>query len=70
MHCSRGKADGSKLPKDRSSVRSGNLTIKSIKKEDHGVYECVIENEIATLVATTLLLVNSESLITVYGLND
>ncbi len=53
------KSDGTKLPKDRASIRSGNLTIKSIKKEDHGTYECVLENEIATLVASTLLLVNS-----------
>ncbi len=52
---------GSKIPRDRSYIRSGNLTIKSLKKEDHGKYECVLENEIATLVASTLLLVNSKS---------
>ncbi|XP_054162906.1 protein turtle homolog B-like isoform X2 [Oppia nitens] len=53
------KADGNKLPKDRAFIRSGNLTIKSIKKEDHGIYECILENEIAILIATTLLLVNN-----------
>ncbi|CAG2164487.1 unnamed protein product [Oppiella nova] len=52
-------ADGSKLPKDRAFIRSGNLTVKSIKKEDHGQYECVLDNIIATLVTTTTLLVDS-----------
>lgn len=56
------QADGSKLPKDRSFVRSGNLTIKSIRKEDHGKYECVMENIIATLVTATALLVDSNRL--------
>ncbi|CAL1272285.1 unnamed protein product [Larinioides sclopetarius] len=51
------RADGSKLPRDRAMIRGGNLTIKGLKKEDHGRYECVLENEIATLVTSTLLLV-------------
>ncbi len=54
------KADGSKLPKDRAFIKSGNLTIKSIRKEDHGKYECVLENIIATLVTTTTLRVDSK----------
>ncbi|XP_054162943.1 protein turtle-like [Oppia nitens] len=53
------KTDGSKLPKDRTFIRSGNLTIKSIKKEDHGKYDCVLDNIIATLVTSTTLLVDS-----------
>jgi len=53
------QADGGKLPKDRSFVQNGNFTLKAIKKDDHGKYECVLENEIATLVTSTLLLVNS-----------
>ncbi|XP_015783497.1 protein turtle isoform X3 [Tetranychus urticae] len=53
------KADGSKLPKERAFIRGGNLTLKSIKKEDHGRYECVLENEIATLVTSSLLNVDS-----------
>ena len=44
-------------------MRSGNLTIKSIKKDDHGKYECVLENIIATLVTTTTLLVDSNDYI-------
>ncbi|XP_035210600.1 protein turtle-like isoform X3 [Stegodyphus dumicola] len=51
------RADGSKLPRERAMIRGGNLTIRGLKKEDHGRYECVLENEIATLVTSTLLLV-------------
>jgi hypothetical protein len=40
-------------------VHGGNLTIKTLKKEDHGGYECVLSNEIATLVSSFLLLVDS-----------
>ena len=55
------QADGSKLSRERSSLRAGNLTVKLLKKEDHGRYECVVANEIATIVAETLLIVNSKS---------
>ncbi|XP_055945123.1 protein turtle-like isoform X2 [Argiope bruennichi] len=51
------RADGEKLPRERAIIRGGNLTIKGLRKEDHGRYECVLENEIATLVTSTLLLV-------------
>lgn len=51
---------GGKLPKDRATIRHGNLTIVSIKKEDHGKYECILENEIATLVAAATLHVDSK----------
>ncbi|KAG8194491.1 hypothetical protein JTE90_013246 [Oedothorax gibbosus] len=51
------RADGTKLPRERALIRGGNLTIRGLKKEDHGRYECVLENEIATLVTSTLLLV-------------
>ncbi|XP_071040186.1 protein turtle [Parasteatoda tepidariorum] len=51
------RVDGSKLPRERALIRGGNLTIRGLKKEDHGRYECVLENEIATLVTSTLLLV-------------
>lgn len=54
------QVDGSKLPRERALIRGGNLTIRGLKKEDHGRYECVLENEIATLVTSTLLLVESE----------
>ncbi|KAG8193648.1 hypothetical protein JTE90_024012 [Oedothorax gibbosus] len=51
------RADGEKLPRERATIRGGNLTIKGLRKEDHGRFECVLENEIATLVTSTLLLV-------------
>ncbi|XP_023242478.1 protein borderless-like, partial [Centruroides sculpturatus] len=54
------KADGKKLPRDRTFIRGGNITIRGLRKEDHGQYECVLENEIATLVTSTLLLVESK----------
>ncbi|XP_022243932.1 protein turtle-like [Limulus polyphemus] len=51
------RADSKKLSRDRSSQRNGNLTIRTLKKEDHGRYECVLQNDIATLVTSTLLVV-------------
>lgn len=53
------RAGGQKMPKDRVVVDQGNLTIKQLKKEDHGKYECVLENEVATLVASTILRLDS-----------
>lgn len=50
----------SRLARERSTLRAGNLTIKLLKKEDYGHYECVLENEIATIVASSLLVVNSK----------
>lgn len=35
------------------------MTLRSIQKEDHGRYECIIQNEVATLVTSSLLLVES-----------
>ncbi|XP_067143840.1 protein turtle-like isoform X3 [Centruroides vittatus] len=53
------RADAKKLPRDRTEVIGGNLTIRGLRKEDHGTYECVLENEIATLVTSSLLLIES-----------
>ncbi|CAM1297979.1 IGSF9B (predicted) [Pycnogonum litorale] len=53
------RANGRSLPKPRIIIRGGNLTLKGLKKEDYGHYECVIQNEVATLVTSTLLLVES-----------
>ena len=53
------RAGGAKMPKDRVIIDQGNLTIKSLKKEDHGKYECILENEVATLVASTVLRLGS-----------
>ncbi|XP_076321273.1 protein turtle homolog B-like isoform X2 [Tachypleus tridentatus] len=51
------RANSKKLSRDRSTQRNGNLTIRTLKKEDHGRYECVLQNDIATLVTSTLLTV-------------
>ncbi|KAG1679580.1 Protein turtle [Nymphon striatum] len=51
------KADGRELPKGRWSINDGTLSLKGLKKQDHGHYECVLMNEIATLVTSTLLIV-------------
>ncbi|XP_022245546.1 protein turtle-like isoform X2 [Limulus polyphemus] len=51
------RADGRKLSKDRSTQRYGNLTIRTLRKEDYGCYECVLQNDVATLVTSTLLIV-------------
>ena len=48
------------MSRDRASLRAGNLTIKLLKKEDHGQYECILENEIASIIARTMLIVNSK----------
>ncbi|XP_064471157.1 protein turtle-like isoform X2 [Ornithodoros turicata] len=53
------RVDAKKLPKNRHSINKGKLTIKSLQKEDHGRYECVLQNDVATLVTSTLLLVES-----------
>ncbi|XP_022658535.1 protein turtle-like [Varroa jacobsoni] len=53
------RADGKPLPKQRHLLYKGNLTLRSIQKEDHGRYECIIQNEVATLVTSSLLLVES-----------
>lgn len=51
-----------KLPSDRSELRGSHLYLHGLRKEDHGRYECVIENEVATLVAPTMLYVDGKLL--------
>ena len=54
------QSDGAALPADRSQQQNGNLIITNLRKTDHGAYDCVLENEVATLVATATLLIESE----------
>jgi hypothetical protein len=49
-----------KLPSDRSEYKNSYLHLHNLRKEDHGRYECVIENEVATLVASTMLYIEGE----------
>jgi hypothetical protein len=51
--------DAKELPKERSRIEGGNLTIAPLRREDHGYYECVVSNEIATVVRSTLLVVQN-----------
>lgn len=45
--------DGVRLPPKRTSILNGELTIENLRKSDHGVYECVVSTEVATIVART-----------------
>lgn len=54
------QADGSVISSDRSIRHGGTLKLFNLKKSDHGIYDCVLENDVATLVATTTLLIESE----------
>lgn len=49
-----------KLPADRSEYRDSHLFLHGLRKEDHGRYECVLENEVATLVASTMLYIQGK----------
>lgn len=43
------------LPLDRSEFKNSHLILHNLRKEDYGRYECVVENEVATLVASTII---------------
>ena len=45
------------LPRDRTELSEGNLTLKAVQKQDHGYYECHVKNEIMDLVAVTKLFI-------------
>ncbi|XP_035721778.1 protein borderless-like isoform X1 [Vespa mandarinia] len=49
--------DGSPLPRDRTIITGGNLTIERIQEQDRGLYQCAASNEAATVVADTELMV-------------
>ena len=46
-----------RLPKDRSKVMKGNLTIYNVTKKDRGTYICKAENILGSVTATTQLMV-------------
>ncbi|XP_070548082.1 protein turtle homolog B-like [Ptychodera flava] len=52
------KADGTE-PADRAYYNNGRLTISYLRKEDHGKYECIAENVVATVVTVTELIIES-----------
>ncbi|XP_050417092.2 protein turtle homolog B isoform X3 [Patella vulgata] len=47
------KSKGQFERSDRIQINAGNLTIRNLVKEDHGFYECMATNDIATIVAVT-----------------
>ena len=51
------KMDGKALPKGRWRMDLGNLIISNLRRIDFGYYECHMSNEVATLVATTHLVI-------------
>ena len=48
------------LPKRRTQFLGGEMTISDLHKSDHGVYECVVSNDVATIVARTQLLIGEK----------
>ncbi|XP_018406945.1 PREDICTED: protein turtle-like isoform X5 [Cyphomyrmex costatus] len=70
MHCDAQEADGTQKPtiqwhrrdggpiqRTRSKTIGGNLTIESLRRADFGFYQCVASNEVATISASTQLIV-------------
>ncbi|KAG5331058.1 TUTL protein, partial [Acromyrmex charruanus] len=70
MHCDAQEADGTQKPtiqwhrrdggpiqRTRSKIVGGNLTIESLRRADFGFYQCVASNEVATISASTQLIV-------------
>ena len=51
------KVDGKKIPRKRHKIFNGELTLENLRKSDHGVYECVVSNEVATIVHRTELFI-------------
>ncbi|XP_068907487.1 protein turtle isoform X7 [Tenebrio molitor] len=51
------RRDGSSLPKNRVKIVGGNITVESLRRADFGYYQCVASNEVATIVASTQLVV-------------
>ncbi|XP_072045420.1 protein turtle homolog B-like isoform X2 [Amphiura filiformis] len=55
------KKIGGEIAQYRSTATRTSLTIRSLVKSDHGIYECRATNEIATIVTSTQLIVESTS---------
>lgn len=50
-------------------LNGGNLTITSLRKEDHGRYECQAENEVKTIVRGTDLIIQSMFILILYHID-
>ncbi|XP_037958825.1 protein turtle [Teleopsis dalmanni] len=73
MHCDAVEAEGTQRPtikwqrqdgaqladsqRNRVKVSGGNITIENLRREDFGYYQCVVSNEVATLMSATQLVI-------------
>ncbi|XP_023166127.2 protein turtle isoform X2 [Drosophila hydei] len=73
MHCDAVEAEGTERPtikwqrqegeqlsdsqRNRVKISGGNITIDNLRREDFGYYQCVVSNEVATLMAVTQLVI-------------
>ncbi|BFF96207.1 protein turtle [Drosophila madeirensis] len=73
MHCDAVEAEGTERPtikwqrqegeqladsqRNRIKISGGNMTIENLRREDFGYYQCVVSNEVATLMAVTQLVI-------------
>ncbi|XP_067623798.1 protein turtle isoform X7 [Eurosta solidaginis] len=73
MHCDAIEAEGTQRPtikwqrqdggeltetqRMRVKVSGGNITIENLRGEDFGYYQCVVSNEVATLMSVTQLVI-------------
>ncbi|XP_068973201.1 protein turtle isoform X15 [Bombus flavifrons] len=51
------RRDGASIQRNRAKIVGGNLTIESLRRADFGFYQCVASNEVATISASTQLIV-------------
>ncbi|XP_076389609.1 protein turtle isoform X5 [Megachile rotundata] len=51
------RRDGAPIQRNRAKIVGGNLTIESLRRSDFGFYQCVASNEVATISASTQLIV-------------
>ncbi|KAF3428376.1 hypothetical protein E2986_08599 [Frieseomelitta varia] len=51
------RRDGASIQRNRAKIVGGNLTIESLRRSDFGFYQCVASNEVATISASTQLIV-------------
>ncbi|XP_060667120.1 protein turtle isoform X5 [Drosophila nasuta] len=73
MHCDAVEAEGTERPtikwqrqegeqlsdsqRNRVKISGGNITIENLRRDDFGYYQCVVSNEVATLMAVTQLVI-------------
>ncbi|XP_059221864.1 protein turtle isoform X2 [Stomoxys calcitrans] len=73
MHCDAVEAEGTQKPtikwqrqdgdqlsdtqRSRIKISGGNITIENLRREDFGYYQCVVSNEVATLMSQTQLVI-------------